>query len=213
MYTDRSQDDFVFNDYYRDSLLFDDSNYSNSKTYFWALQSLKAVNDCIDSFFTTWKDFEHLSLAKFWKGQDEGGQEDTPKGKNISYLKHIKEEIIDLEHLRASNLARQEEIKSLRDGVNIHCSWAMNHLLTDTQLFNASTVREARTSVLQGRNIELITYISMIFLPASFVTSVFGMQILNYSVNIRYFAIIFVTVCGVTYATILLLRFMHLPKW
>lgn len=83
------------------------------------------------------------------------------------------------------------------------------HLLTGPQLFNASTVLEARTTVLQGRNIELLTYISMIFLPASFVTSVFGMDILSSSVKIRDFAIIFVTVCGVTYATILLFRLMH----
>lgn len=83
------------------------------------------------------------------------------------------------------------------------------HLLTGPQLFNASTVLEARTTVLQGRNIELLTYISMIFLPASFVTSVFGMDILSSSVKIRDFAIIFVAVCGITYATILLFRLMH----
>jgi hypothetical protein len=74
------------------------------------------------------------------------------------------------------------------------------------QDFNASTVLEARTTVLQGRNIELLTYISMVFLPASFVTSLFGMDILSSAVGMKDFAVMFVVVCDTTYAMILLFR-------
>ncbi|KAF2446871.1 hypothetical protein P171DRAFT_519221 [Karstenula rhodostoma CBS 690.94] len=184
-------DEFLFNEAYRDSLIFEDASYSNSKTYFWALQSLRTVNDSISHLIAAWESFETCNLSDFLNGQNEKDSiaQQQPAGNNISFLEHINEEIVKLKKVQTLNLERQEEIESLRDG-----------------LFNASTVLEARTTVLQGRNIELLTYISMVFLPASFVTSVFGMDILISSVDIRDFAIIFVAVCGMTYATILLFR-------
>jgi Mg2+ and Co2+ transporter CorA len=119
--------------------------------------------------------------------------------------------------LKERNIARQEEIVALRDGVSIaqqalpHLSRLLGRLLTHPsgmKLFNASTVLEARTTVLQGRNIQLLTYISMLFLPASFVTSLFGMEaVLPPSMEIKAFALIFGLVCGLTYITILMMGF------
>ncbi|KAK7189247.1 hypothetical protein PSPO01_04834, partial [Paraphaeosphaeria sporulosa] len=104
-----------------------------------------------------------------------------PTGNIAAFLKGIKEEVVKLKELHAPNITLHKEIKSLRD-----------------ELFNASTVLESRTSVLQARSVELPTCISMVFLPASFVTSVFSMDTLSSSVNIREFAITLVAVCGVT---------------
>ena len=72
-------------------------------------------------------------------------------------------------------------------------------LLTKTQLFNASAVLEARNAIKQGENIRILTIISMIFLPAGFVTSIFGMQILPASTGLLTFAIVMPTVCIPTY--------------
>ena len=68
-------------------------------------------------------------------------------------------------------------------------------LLTGIQLFNASAVLEARNTIKQGENIRILTIISMIFLPAGFVTSIFGMQILPASTGLLTFAIVMPTVC------------------
>lgn len=46
----------------------------------------------------------------------------------------------------------------------------------------------------------------MVFLPASFVTSVFGMDILDSRVKIKDFGIIFSVICGLTYIIIVVLR-------
>ena len=72
-------------------------------------------------------------------------------------------------------------------------------LLTGMQLFNASAVLEARNAIKQGENIRILTIISMIFLPAGFVTSIFGMQILPASTGMLTFAIVMPTVCIPTY--------------
>ena len=71
--------------------------------------------------------------------------------------------------------------------------------LTQIQLFNASAVLEARNAIKQGENIRILTIISMVFLPAGFVTSVFGMQILPASTGLLTFAIVMPTVCIPTY--------------
>ena len=71
--------------------------------------------------------------------------------------------------------------------------------LTQTQLFNASAVLEARNAIKQGENIRILTIISMVFLPAGFVTSIFGMQILPASTGLLTFAIVMPTVCIPTY--------------
>lgn len=71
--------------------------------------------------------------------------------------------------------------------------------LTEIQLFNASAVLEARNAIKQGENIRILTIISMVFLPAGFVTSIFGMQILPASTGLLTFAIVLPTVCIPTY--------------
>ncbi len=75
--------------------------------------------------------------------------------------------------------------------------------LTEIQLFNASAVLEARNAINQGENIRILTIISMVFLPAGFVTSIFGMQILPASTGLLTLAIVMPTVCIPTYLIIL----------
>jgi hypothetical protein len=54
----------------------------------------------------------------------------------------------------------------------------------------------------------MLTYISMLFLPASFVTSLFGMEaVLPTSMNVKAFAMIFGLVCGLSYIIILTMGF------
>ena len=77
------------------------------------------------------------------------------------------------------------------------------NFLTKIQLFNASAVLEARNAIKQGENIRILTIISMVFLPAGFVTSIFGMQILPTSTGLLTLAIVMPTVCIPTYLIML----------
>ncbi|KAL5391992.1 hypothetical protein PMIN02_006346 [Paraphaeosphaeria minitans] len=133
-------DEFLFNEAYRESLICENTSYSNSKTYFWALQTLRTINDCINSLLSTWERFEVYHLPDLLCGwnyvlseQESKRHDPGPTSNTVSFLKHIKDKLVKLKELRSLNIERQEEIESLRDG-----------------LFNASTVLEARTTVLQG---------------------------------------------------------------
>jgi hypothetical protein len=196
-------DDFLFDKEYRESLLFEDQSYTKSRTYFWALQSLGAINDCVTSLISAWDIYDQSSLLRLFEKteaslgvalESHSTRDGSPSESTGEYkicLSEIQQQMEKLQDLFKTNNAKQEEIKSLRDG-----------------LFNASTVLEARTTVLQGRNIQLLTYISILFLPASFVASIFGMDsVLPSGTSLRDFAIMFSVICGFTYIVILLLLF------
>lgn len=195
-------DDFLFDRELRESVLFEDESYTNSRTYFWALQSLRIINDCIDSILTSW---EISNTSRILRAEQDAvrlphkpADDDTGKRKAIiSSLMAIESQIQQLKNLIKENGAKQEEIIALRDG-----------------LFNASAVLEARTTVTQGNNIRILTYISMLFLPASFSTSIFGMQsILPASTKIYVFPIVMVAVCGPTYFLIWFLSWKRGKGW
>jgi hypothetical protein len=71
-----------------------------------------------------WGSFENVLREAFLARADEESQlssSQNPTGKTVSMSLHdISEEISKLKDLQASNLARQEEIESLRDGVLIY---------------------------------------------------------------------------------------------
>lgn len=228
-------------------MLFEDEGYTNSRTYFWALQSLRIVNECINSLITAWEmsNTSHILCGGQAETQETSTESRAQEGeiarmdKVKFYLAAIEGQMKKLKELVQENERRQEEIIALRDGVSAALSFSLirsvrfyctvtlkqhtsilrnfnqfkshsyqpprilTHLLTLLQLFNASAVLEARTTVTQGENIRILTYVSMLFLPASFSTSVFGMQsILPASTSIHAFAIVIVCVCGPTYLLI-----------
>ena len=61
--------------------------------------------------------------------------------------------VADLEEVHKKNERTRTEIRSLRE-----------------QLFSGSSVKESRRAIEQGDNIKVLTGLSMIFLPLTFVT-------------------------------------------
>lgn len=223
--------------------MFEDQLYTNSRTYFWALQSLRVINECITSLVTAWNMYDKMSLLDLLPDDVAGSS--NPDKKACPYVAEIDSQMEQLGEMIKANNAKQEEIRALRDGVSItnlsldfirlfvllllswkdrhgglnasqRCLWTPSRVpllklfvtqpLTylQPQLFNASAVLEARTTVTQGQNIRILTLISMLFLPASFVASVFGMQsILPPSTSLHTFAIVISVICGPTYLLIL----------
>jgi glutaredoxin 2 len=96
-------------------VLFEDESYTNSRTYFWALQSLRIVNDCINSIITAWEMSNTSHILR--TGQTEREQTDLDVTK--SYLAAIESQIEQLKELIKENSAKQEEIIALRDGVRL----------------------------------------------------------------------------------------------
>jgi hypothetical protein len=147
--------DFMFDGGLRDKLLFEDEEFTYSRRYFWAFQTLglmrdgiKAILDAYEKTFTddVWEG-KHKTL---WPMMDEKSKRNEHYKKRMAHLKKDFEKIIkDLHRLDDDNDERRKEIRTLRD-----------------QLFNGTSVLESRKSVelsavtmLQGHNIKLLTLV------------------------------------------------------
>ncbi|TEY60291.1 hypothetical protein BOTCAL_0182g00160 [Botryotinia calthae] len=134
-----------------DLLLVDDSKYSKSKKYFWALNILKEIESDIAAVILQLEGFmdfsEHSPLNKQYPLPDGGISTEREKivKKKLGLLKE------DLTRLQSRFSDQRELTKDLRDG-----------------LFNASAVMESRASTRLGENVRLLTFVSIFFLPLSF---------------------------------------------
>jgi hypothetical protein len=84
----------------------------------------------------------------------------------------------ELTEVLKRNERTRKEIENLRD-----------------QLFSGSSIKESRRAIEQGDNIRILTMISMIFLPLTFVTSVFGMTVFTIPATDWRFALTMILVC------------------
>ncbi|PVH71167.1 hypothetical protein DL98DRAFT_553765 [Cadophora sp. DSE1049] len=182
--------DFMFNGGLRDKLLFEDAEFTYSRRYFWAFQTLGLMNDSIKAIIHA---YEETFTDEVWEGKHKSmwPMVDQDSNRNSYYLKKMtnlkpefEREIKTLYKLFEENDDRRKEIRTLRD-----------------QLFSGTSVLESRKSVelsgvtiLQGHNIKLLTLVSIFFLPLTFVTSVFGMSNMP-SEGFKDFTITMVAVC------------------
>lgn len=158
------QTDFIFDLELRDKLLFEDADYTFSRRYFWAFNCLAMINDSIKSMITAYK----ITFSdNFWLGKDPHlWPHPDPEGlEGRNYLRQlvrlrdeIESSIDDLRGIIKSNDHLRQQIESLRD-----------------QLYSGSSVKENRLAIEQGENIKILTGVSMLFLPLSFVTVSFNL--------------------------------------
>ncbi|KAK6065700.1 CorA Mg2+ transport-like protein [Seiridium cupressi] len=157
---------FMFDYRLRDKLLFEDKHFTYSRRYFWAYNSLAVINDGIKSMINA---YTETFTKEFWAGKHAtlfphpDATHNTPGFhayvNKLRPLRHELEAAVSmLHHIYAKNEATRQEIKSLRD-----------------QLFSGSSVKESRRAIEQGDNIKILTSLSMIFLPLTFVTGVWSM--------------------------------------
>lgn len=157
---------FMFDDRLRDKLLFEDKHFTYSRRYFWAYNTLAVINDGIKSMINAYTD---TFTKEFWAGKHStlfphpDAAQNSPEYHaylaKLRPLRHELEAAVSLLHqVHAKNEATRQEIKSLRD-----------------QLFSGSSVKESRRAIEQGDNIKVLTSLSMIFYPLTFVTSVWSM--------------------------------------
>lgn len=147
--------DFMFNGGLRDKLLFEDDEFTYSRRYFWAFQTLGLMRDGIKAIIDT---YEKTFADDVWEGKhktlwpmiDEHSKRSEHYRKRMAHLKKDFDKIVrDLNRLDDDIDERRKEIRTLRD-----------------QLFNGTSVLESRKSVelsavtiLQGHNIKLLTLV------------------------------------------------------
>ncbi|TGO08046.1 hypothetical protein BTUL_0229g00140 [Botrytis tulipae] len=154
-----SESDNLLEPQLHDLLLVDDSKYSKSKKYFWALNILKEIESDIAAVISQIEGFmdfsEHSPLKKQFplpEGRISTEQETIVK-KKLGVLKE------DLTSIKRRFRDQRELTKDLRDG-----------------LFNASAVMESRASTRLGENVRLLTFVSIFFLPLSFTMSIWSIN-------------------------------------
>ena len=149
----------MFDSRLRDKLLFEDKAFTYSRRYFWAYNTLGVINDGVKAMMAA---YTTTFTPDFWAGRHQTlwPLQDAESAEAISYLgkmavlRHELESAVDdLGRIVDGNERTRKEIANLRE-----------------QLFSGSSVRESRRAVDQGDNIKVLTLVSMIFLPLTFVT-------------------------------------------
>lgn len=189
--------EFMFKQSIRDKLLFEDDEFTYSRRYFWAYQSLAIMNEDIKemliAYKTTFTESVWTGTHKFiWPGDENSARHIHWRKRMELIRKDIERELRGLEEIDKLNDEKMKEIKGLRDN-----------------LFSGTSVLESRRSVqqqaitvIQGNNIKILTLVTIFFLPLTFVTSVFGMTNMNPKDNFARFGIVTLVICLPTYMLI-----------
>ncbi|KAM0814002.1 hypothetical protein AB5N19_14004 [Seiridium cardinale] len=183
--------DFMFDEDVREKLLFEDAEFTFTRRYFWAAQTLGIVNESIKAMIDAYED---NFTEEVWLGTHKTlwllEEQDSPRNlyfrKKMSVLREkFKAQMRSLGKLIVEIDARRNEIRTLRE-----------------ELFVGTSIQESRKSVensditvQQGHNIKILTMVSIFFLPLTFVTSVFGMTSMPTDEQYWNFGIVTACVC------------------
>ncbi|KAL9116881.1 MAG: hypothetical protein Q9187_006590, partial [Circinaria calcarea] len=135
-----------------DLLLFEDESFSRSRKYFWIVEAVTTFIDKISDSIHAWERYRAQEVDPYlrlsgWKGH----------GKLLGGVETADSEVAKLKAVQHQLEKHLERTKLLRDG-----------------LFNASAVIESRAASELGRNVKLLTYVSIFYLPLSFCASLWS---------------------------------------
>ncbi|OAA82079.1 Mg2+ transporter protein, CorA-like/Zinc transport protein ZntB [Akanthomyces lecanii RCEF 1005] len=190
--------EFMFDRRLRDKLLFEDKHFTYIRRYFWAYNTLAVINTGLAAMVAA---YTNTFTPEFWSGTHPllwphpfftdlpSSSSSPPDAATAAAAYHHRETmaalrtelekaVSDISAIIKRNERTRKEIENLRD-----------------QLFSGSSIKESRRAIDQGDNIQILTMISMIFLPLTFVTSVFGITEFTISPTDWRFAVTMVLVC------------------
>ncbi|KAK4242903.1 hypothetical protein C8A03DRAFT_39848 [Achaetomium macrosporum] len=186
---------FMFDVRLRDKLLFEDSHFTYSRRYFWAYNTLGVINEGIKSmraaYISTFtKDFWAGRHPTLWPHPHPDSNAGRDYAARMDALRQELESAVgELQQMHDKNETTRTEIRSLRE-----------------QLFSGSSVKESRRAIEQGDNIKILTSVSMIFLPLTFVVGVFGITTFDITTKDWRFPVTMVSVCIPFFILILVLQ-------
>ncbi|KAF1837151.1 hypothetical protein BDW02DRAFT_595826 [Decorospora gaudefroyi] len=182
---------FLFDEQLRKTRLFEDADFTWTRRYFYAHQTLGSVNNSIKWMIDA---FEDTFTDDIWDGQsktlwplfEESPRNDHWKRRLRLLRLRFEREMKELRTMQAENNERRHEIERLQE-----------------QLFSGTSIQESRKSVEladvtvhQGYNIKLLTIVNLFFMPLTFVTSVFGMTNMpEYPAGFLPFGIVLAATC------------------
>lgn len=167
------------------------------RRYFWAYNTLAVINTGLAAMVAA---YTNTFTPDFWSGDHpllwpyptctSSAADAAAYRKTMASLRIELEKVVsDISAVMKRNERTRKEIENLRD-----------------QLFSGSSIKESRRAIDQGDNIQILTMISMIFLPLTFVTSVFGITEFTIAPSDWRFAVTMVLVCVPFMAIIVLLQ-------
>ncbi|KAK1754053.1 cora-like Mg2+ transporter protein-domain-containing protein [Echria macrotheca] len=187
----------IHDSFLRDHVQFEDPKLTFSRQYFWAYNALTIINATIQGMRDT---YSETFNDEFWAGRHETlwphPDPHSPAGKAyvarlLPLRKKLEDSVQTLQLLHDENEQTREQIHGLRE-----------------QLYGASAEEKSRKAIEQGKNIKILTSVSMIFLPLTFVTSVFGMTNFEFGDRDWQFIVIMVAV-GVPFFLLIFLLQTH----
>ncbi|KAJ6441218.1 NADPH oxidase [Purpureocillium lavendulum] len=176
--------EFMFDRRLRDKLLFEDKHFTYIRRYFWAYNTLAVINTGIKAMVAAYADtftddFWAGTHPLLWPHPAPASPEGLAYRDKMAVLRRELDKVVaELAEVLRRNERTRKEIENLRD-----------------QLFSGSSIKESRRAIDQGDNIQILTMISMVFLPLTFVTSVFGMTEFTIEATDWRFAVTMVFVC------------------
>ncbi|KAK1251653.1 hypothetical protein MKX07_007132 [Trichoderma sp. CBMAI-0711] len=183
--------EFMFDHHLRDKLLFEDKHFTYIRRYFWAYNTLAVINTGIKAMIAAYVDTftddvwagAHPLLWPFPSSSQQSAEAAAAAAADyaarMAVLRRELDKVVsDLGEVLKRNERTRKEIENLRD-----------------QLFSGSSIKESRRAIDQGDNIRILTMISMLFLPLTFVTSVFGITEFTIPVTDWRFPLTMVLVC------------------
>ncbi|RVX65848.1 hypothetical protein B0A52_10305 [Exophiala mesophila] len=192
----------IFDSALRDELLFENDQYTYSRRYFWASQTLGVLSNEIKDMINAYRE---TFSEDFWTGEHKtlfpGTKEQSSKygnwRKKLSHTrKQFEKEIQNLEEVLKMFSHQQKEIRGLRE-------W----LFSGTSVFESrDAVGQAKITVEQGYNIRLLTMVTLFYLPLQTVTSIFGMTNMPEDDGYLPFALATLGICIPTYLIIVVVN-------
>ncbi|XHG05641.1 hypothetical protein AWENTII_008857 [Aspergillus wentii] len=192
METTKPKESILFDEAIQDDLLFEDSTFSLSKIYFWALKTIEILNGSIEALLEKWEAYKQFPLL-----QHDSGSEGAAEADN--FMSSLPEELRQVVHLI------EEEMEKFREMIRLNERRRNEIRMQLQEVFSASSAREARTAVIQGRYVRTLTSISTAFLPIMLVISIFSMSVLPSSADLNTLATAMPAVCVPVYICALVL--------
>lgn len=176
-------------------LLFDDASFSKSRLYFWILGCLDEFDTLVEDNIKQWRLYEMARVRPMLdrttqnKAFDASSRPlffDKRDMNRLQELTHEANQVVnDLEGIRAQFSAKQKRVIALRDG-----------------LFNASALMESRSSTRLGTTVQLLTYVSIFYLPLAFCAALWAIPNISDNSTRTPFIITAVLLGGTTYAIV-----------